>query len=306
MINATPGAAGAAVKWQTMAPPRESPSAAGPSALTVDAQTQTLPVEPSRRIEQTLNAICSQILGALTRFDDQGFEIGNEVFTPDEMSEADRSRFLHVVENSLGLNLIDPLIPLSEGLAGRALMRLTQDRVRARLNPDVLWLADGLAAIGERRYAAAMQASRPVSRPEPEGWLNFGGDVFGPEVEDAFSDPASEVGSFLDDARFEELLHRFVRYISGALMHFRFAGSGAGPHFRWAGYGVDRFRGIDDERRALIMATQSERPNPPGRQVPQIAGSSAAMQRALSVAGSRELALAPNVNWLNTCYPSIT
>ncbi|ALS61911.2 hypothetical protein AT302_21150 [Pandoraea norimbergensis] len=276
-----------------MMPPRENPSAVEPSAQTADAQTQTLPEEPLRRSEQTFNAICSQVLGALMRFDNLGSVIGNEVVTPTEMSEADRSHLLREVEDSLGLNLVDPSIPMTERLAARTLTRLGQEQVRTRLDPELMWLADGLAAIGERRYVAAVEASRPGSRPETEGWHNFGGDVFGPEVEDAFSDPESEAWNFLDDAWFEELLQRFVRYMSGALMHFRWAGSGAGPG-----------RGIDDERRALITAAQSERTNPPAGQVPQIGGSSAAMQRALSVAGSRELALAPTTHWLDTCYPS--
>ncbi|MGC7403244.1 hypothetical protein ACPWR0_05310 [Pandoraea pneumonica] len=301
MISGTHGVSAAVAQWQAMGQSPEGRSTAGASAPTPDARLQALAAQLPIRYSQTVSDICSHIVGAIHRVGTLDPEIGNEMVVPAYMDDTQRARLMQVVEASLSLELPHARFPIGERLTARTLMSLRRDEVRARLNPDLMWLADGLAEIGERKMAALL-ASETAPPPEPTGWVSFGEDVFGPEVEEAFAEPEPEAGFFdwLGDESVTEVLHRFVLDVG-------FVISAALQKFRWAGSGVDPSRGIDYERVARLAPPRPDPSRPSdGPEIPLIEGSSAPLHRALMVAGSTDIATAPSTLWLNTCYPSLT
>lgn len=301
MISGAHGVSAAAAQWQPMGQSQEERSTAGASAQTPDARLRNLAAQLPIRYQQTVGDICSHIVGAINRVGTLDPEIGNEMVVPAYMDDTQRTRLMQVVEASLSLELPHARFPIGERLTARMLMSLKREEVRARLNPDLMWLADGLAAIGERKLEA-LRASEAAPPPVEAGWVSFGDDVFGPEVEEAFAGPEPEPGflDWLGDESVTDVLHRFVLDVG-------FVISTALQKFRWAGSGVDPSRGIDYEREARLGLPQAERSRPSGAApIPLIEGSSAPLHRALIVAGSTDIATAPSTLWLNTCYPSLT
>jgi len=299
MISGSYGLSPAASQWQVMEQSQEAQQGAGSSARATGVQPQTTQTGIPIRYKQTVSDICSHIVGAINRVDTLDAETANAMVVPAYMDASERADLMRVVEASLSLELPHARFPIGERLTARALLSLRQERVRARLHPDVTWLADGLAEIGERKLAA-LRAADDARTLEDAGWVNYGEDLFGPEVEDAFSAPELDGLDLPDRRSLGEILPMWLADLGFVVVS-------ALQRFRWAGSGVDASRGVDYERVARIGQSQHVPSGPTGvPPIPLLAGSSAPLHRALSVAGSTAVATAPSTLWLNTCYPSPT
>ncbi|VVD77199.1 hypothetical protein PPN31114_00935 [Pandoraea pneumonica] len=190
--------------------------------------------------EAAMGELFSQIIGTALRMDEIFLPERRERLTTAAQAPAnDCASLERIVENAVNTLIEQYGVPEQTMLY--LLKTLRDDDVQSRISPEIRWVADGFAAVGERRWAAAI-AREGWRRPESRAWSDYGGDVFGPNIEEAFAGEADEEPGF----SVRPALMGLSALLTGAwlVLYDKL------QQFRWAGSGVDYRRGVDYEKHA--------------------------------------------------------